>query len=169
MKYVVCTGIKSFECVLQSIVMNGVYSSLPFLLLAVVVLIAGPLADFLRAKWLSTVFVRKLMTSLGVFISIQGGVHLKLHHNCIISIGFLFAALFLMLATYIGDSIAVAVLFVTLGLGLSGFDNAGYLVNTFDICPKYSGLVVGIANTASVLGGILAPIVAKTIAIEVRV
>ena len=58
-------------------------------------------------------------------------------------------------------------LFVTLGLGLSGFDNAGYLVNLFEICPKFSALIMGIANTASVLGGILAPIVAKAIAIEV--
>ena len=57
------------EHVLQSIVMNGVYSSLPFLLFAVVVLIAGPLADFLRAaKGLSTVFVRKLMTLTGMLI-----------------------------------------------------------------------------------------------------
>ena len=49
--------------------MNGVYSSLPFLLLTVVVLIAGPLADFLRAKGLSTVFVRNFMTLIGMLIT----------------------------------------------------------------------------------------------------
>ena len=58
-------------------------------------------------------------------------------------------------------------LFVTLGLGLCGFDNAGCLVNVFEICPKFSGLLMGIGNTAFTLGGVLAPIVAKAIAVEV--
>ena len=48
----------------QGIVMNGVYSAIPYFFLTVTVLSAGQLADFLRARWLSTVAVRKGFTAI---------------------------------------------------------------------------------------------------------
>ena len=40
--------------------MNGVFSAIPFAIESVVVFIAGPLADFIRARYLSTTVTRKL-------------------------------------------------------------------------------------------------------------
>ena len=43
--------------------MNGIFSAIPFTFLSVVAILAGPLADFLRSRYLSTTVTRKLFTS----------------------------------------------------------------------------------------------------------
>ena len=48
--------------------MNGIFSAIPFAFQAVVVIIAGPLADFLRSRYLSTTVTRKLFTSTGELV-----------------------------------------------------------------------------------------------------
>lgn len=42
--------------------MNGVFSAIPYAIQSLVVFIASPLADFLRAKYLSTTITRKIFT-----------------------------------------------------------------------------------------------------------
>lgn len=51
---------------LQSVVLAGVYSAIPYLLLALLVPIGGFLADIMRKDCISTTIVRKIMTFLGV-------------------------------------------------------------------------------------------------------
>ncbi len=50
----------------QSIVLAGIYSSIPYMLLALLVPLSGLIADVLRAKVLSTGTVRKIMTTIGM-------------------------------------------------------------------------------------------------------
>ena len=48
---------------MQSIVMGGVYSAIPYVVLAVLVVASGLATDFLRSICLSTTTVRKIFTS----------------------------------------------------------------------------------------------------------
>jgi hypothetical protein len=41
---------------------------------------------------------------------------------------------------------------------------AGYNVNIIDISPRYAGVLMGIANSAATIPGIVSPIIAKNIA-----
>ncbi len=69
-------------------------------------------------------------------------------------------AIFLVAAGHCScDQKGLAIMFITVGLGLSGFQFAGHVVNYIDIAPTYSGVLLGIANTLSSLGGILSPTV----------
>ena len=45
--------------------MSGLFSMIPYILLAILVPISGLLADILRATLLSTTLVRKVFTSVG--------------------------------------------------------------------------------------------------------
>lgn len=42
--------------------MNGVFSAIPYAAQALVVFAVGPLADFIRAKYLSTTITRKIFS-----------------------------------------------------------------------------------------------------------
>ncbi len=44
--------------------MAGVFSAIPYILLALLVVVSGQLADFMR-KYISTTIVRKIMTTAG--------------------------------------------------------------------------------------------------------
>jgi len=50
-----------------------------------------------------------------------------------------------------------AVVFMTLGVGLSGFANAGCQVNLLDIAPPYASILMGISNTVGTMAGIISP------------
>ena len=63
----------------QSIVLAGLYSAIPYALLATMVAISGQVADFLRAKCLSTTVVRKIMTITGE--SVARGLSLGMHER----------------------------------------------------------------------------------------
>lgn len=68
-------------------------------------------------------------------------------------------ALFLNLIGYCGCGQEVLIiLFLIIGIGISGFQYSGFVVNYLDICPAHAGTVVGIGNTLSCLAGILSPI-----------
>ena len=72
-----CKGIPKTElckfcdfCCPQPIVLNGVYSAIPYFFLAVFTILAGPLADYMRNHWFSTTFTRKLFTDIGLLSSV---------------------------------------------------------------------------------------------------
>ena len=44
---------------------------------------------------------------------------------------------------------------------------AGAGINHIDIAPRFAGILMGITNTAGTIPGIIAPIIAKTIAQKV--
>ena len=79
------------------------------------------------------------------------------------------AAGFLLLVGNLGSNRIVTVSLLTAAVSIAAMCMAGFLVNHVDIAPQYAGILYGITNTVSTISGLLAPLVAKTIAHEVDI
>lgn len=110
---------------------SGLFCVLPWLTMAVFSNIGGWIADTLVAKGLSVTAVRKLMQS----------------------IGFLGPAFFLTQLSHV-NSPASAVLCMACSQGTDAFSQSGLYSNHQDIGPRYSGVLLGLSNTAGVLAGV---------------
>ena len=66
-----------------------------------------------------------------------------------------------MVATsYVGcNSTSLAVVLFSLALGASNLNAATYRVNHLDIAPRFSGVLMGITNSAGTIPGIIGPFV----------
>eukprot|EP00731_Ephydatia_muelleri_P011094 Em0005g1680a len=126
----------------EAVVLNGVYSGIPYAMMAGVALSAGAVADCLR-KRVSTTVVRKAFTTASFTLS----------------------SVFLLLCVYYGTSATIAVTLLTLGVGCGGLSLAGFNINHLDIAPRYAGVLMALTNTAGTLPGIVGPLVAKAIAL----
>ncbi len=62
----------------------------------------------------------------------------------------------------------LAVAFVTLAQGVSGFQYSGFAVNHVDIGPRFAGTMFGITNTVATISGIIAPSVTAALTEHVR-
>ena len=83
-------------------------------------------------------------------------------------IAFFIAAGGLLSVGYIGSTNKlISVAFLTVSVGCSALSQAAFMINHIDLAPQYAGVLMGITNTAGTLPGIVAPIVAKTIAHKV--
>eukprot|EP00884_Botryococcus_braunii_P011165 jgi/Botrbrau1/20049/Bobra.200_1s0054.1 len=114
------------------IVKSGFLSVLPWLTMAVSANIGGYIADAMVTRGWSVTFVRKIMQT----------------------IGFLGPAFFL---TQLGNvhTATGAVLCMMCSQGLDAFSQSGLYSNHQDIGPRYSGVLLGMSNTAGVLAGVL--------------
>ena len=63
----------------------------------------------------------------------------------------------------------LAVVFITLAQGVSGFQYSGFAVNHVDIGPRFAGTMFGITNTVATVSGIAAPSVTAALTGHVRV
>uniref|UniRef100_H3BDJ0 Solute carrier family 17 member 8 n=1 Tax=Latimeria chalumnae TaxID=7897 RepID=H3BDJ0_LATCH len=115
----------------------GILSAVPHMVMTVVVPIGGQLADFLRSrKILSTTTVRKIM-------------------NCG---GFGMEATLLLVVGY-SHTRAMAISFLVLAVGFSGFAISGFNVNHLDIAPRYASILMGISNGVGTLSGMVCPLI----------
>ncbi|KAM9272158.1 vesicular glutamate transporter 1-like [Cariama cristata] len=115
----------------------GLLSALPHLVMTIIVPIGGQIADFLRSRGLmSTTNVRKMM-------------------NCG---GFGMEATLLLVVGY-SRSRAVAISFLVLAVGFSGFAISGFNVNHLDIAPRYASVLMGLSNGVGTLSGMVCPLI----------
>uniref|UniRef100_A0A8U7NE61 Large ribosomal subunit protein uL13 n=1 Tax=Corvus moneduloides TaxID=1196302 RepID=A0A8U7NE61_CORMO len=115
----------------------GLLSALPHLVMTIVVPIGGQIADYLRSRGLmSTTNVRKMM-------------------NCG---GFGMEATLLLVVGY-SHSRAVAISFLVLAVGFSGFAISGFNVNHLDIAPRYASVLMGLSNGVGTLSGMVCPLI----------
>lgn len=110
---------------------SGLFCVLPWLTMAVFANIGGWIADTLVSKGFSITTVRKIMQS----------------------IGFLGPAFFLTQLSRVRTP-ALAVLCMSCSQGLDAFSQSGLYSNHQDIGPRYSGVLLGLSNTAGVLAGV---------------
>lgn len=108
--------------------------------MSIIVPIGGLLADHLRKKYMSTTSVRKIM-------------------NCG---GFGLEAVFLLVVAYAGSPV-VAIAFLTIAVGFSGFAISGFNVNHLDIAPRYASILMGISNGCGTFAGMLCPVVVENL------
>ncbi|KAL3829674.1 hypothetical protein ACJIZ3_018476 [Penstemon smallii] len=110
---------------------SGLLCVLPWLTMAVFANIGGWIADTLVSKGFSITSVRKIMQS----------------------IGFLGPAFFLTQLSKVKTP-ALAVLCMACSQGCDSFSQSGLYSNHQDIGPRYSGVLLGLSNTAGVLAGV---------------
>lgn len=111
-------------------------SSLPYLTMVIVVQCGGHFADFLRAKNIvTTTAARKMFNTVG-FISQAG---------------------FLVIVGYTTNK-TLAIVGLTLAVGLGGFTWSGFPVNHLDIAPRYAGILFGVSNCLATIPGIFSPL-----------
>ncbi|XP_066917804.1 sialin-like [Clytia hemisphaerica] len=115
----------------------GFLAALPYLAMVIVVQCAGRLADFLRSRnMMSTTAVRKMFNSIGFFSQ----------------------ALFMVIVGYTKNK-DLAIIGLTLAVGLGGFAWTGFPINHLDIAPRYASILFGISNCFATLPGIISPLV----------
>ncbi|XP_073401140.1 vesicular glutamate transporter 3 [Dendrobates tinctorius] len=115
----------------------GLLSAVPHMVMTIIVPFGGQLADFLRSRQiLSTTTVRKIM-------------------NCG---GFGMEATLLLVVGYSHTKV-VAISFLVLAVGFSGFAISGFNVNHLDIAPRYASILMGISNGVGTLSGMVCPLI----------
>ncbi|RVE46573.1 hypothetical protein evm_008760, partial [Chilo suppressalis] len=120
---------------------TGFLSAVPYLAMAIVLQVAGHLADWmLQRGCMSRTNLRKLF-NCGAFLS---------------------QTVFMVLAAY-ATTATSCVAFLTVAVGLGGFAWAGFSVNHLDIAPPHASVLMGISNTIATLPGIVSPPLAGAI------
>uniref|UniRef100_A0AAQ4PL72 Solute carrier family 17 member 7b n=1 Tax=Gasterosteus aculeatus aculeatus TaxID=481459 RepID=A0AAQ4PL72_GASAC len=115
----------------------GIVSALPHLVMTIIVPIGGQLADYLRTNQImTTTNVRKLMNC--------GGFGMEA--TLLLVVGF-------------SHTKVVAITFLVLAVGFSGFAISGFNVNHLDIAPRYASILMGISNGVGTLSGMVCPLI----------
>ncbi|CAG9533493.1 unnamed protein product [Cercopithifilaria johnstoni] len=114
----------------------GSLSSLPYLVMGVVLLTAGSFADYLRTSCMwSTIKARKVFCCLGLLGE---------------------AAFLLLTITEMRRLLVLVSLIIS--VGLSGLAWSAFSVNSLDIAPQYAGHLMGFSNTLATLPGVISPL-----------
>ncbi|XP_076008352.1 vesicular glutamate transporter 1-like isoform X1 [Genypterus blacodes] len=118
----------------------GIVSALPHLVMTIIVPIGGQLADYLRSNQImTTTNVRKLMNC--------GGFGMEA--TLLLVVGF-------------SHTKGIAITFLVLAVGFSGFAISGFNVNHLDIAPRYASILMGISNGVGTLSGMVCPLIVGT-------
>ncbi|XP_045493507.1 sialin isoform X1 [Colias croceus] len=120
---------------------TGWLSAVPYVAMAIVLQVAGHVADWmLKVGLLSRTNIRKLF-NCGAFLS---------------------QTIFMVAAAYAGSVIGCIVC-LTIAVGLGGFAWSGFSVNHLDIAPPHASVLMGLSNTIATLPGIVSPPLAGSI------
>ncbi|KAM9673647.1 vesicular glutamate transporter 3 isoform 2-T2 [Trichechus inunguis] len=115
----------------------GLLSAVPHMVMTIIVPIGGQLADYLRSrKVFTTTAVRKIMNC--------GGFGMEA--TLLLVVGF-------------SHTKGVAISFLVLAVGFSGFAISGFNVNHLDIAPRYASILMGISNGVGTLSGMVCPLI----------
>ncbi|KAM7352154.1 uncharacterized protein ACRADG_004794 [Cochliomyia hominivorax] len=136
--YIMVTDLpKYMSDVMQfSIKANGLYSSLPYVMMWIFSISSGFVGDWLMTRGILNITnTRKLMTGIAAFGP----------------------AIFMVAASYAGcDRVAVVVLF-TICMGLMGAFYAGMKLSPLDMSPNYAGTLMAITNGIGAITGVITP------------
>ncbi|XP_031486558.1 probable anion transporter 3, chloroplastic [Nymphaea colorata] len=110
------------------------FSAIPWGMMALSGYVAGWVSDTLQSRYPVTQ-VRKIMQSIGF---VGPGVSLLCLNQA--------------------QSPTAAAIWLTIGLSLSSFSQAGFMLNMQDIAPQYAGFLHGITNSAGTLAAIVSTI-----------
>jgi len=120
-----------------SLVTNGLFNALPFIVMGILSSIAGFLADWLRAGRLSTKNARKVMCAASMLPS----------------------SLLLILTSYTeSNQVYLAVFYMTLGAVLFMVNTAGVCVNMLDLTTRYAGVIAAVMNSIGTVCTIVEPV-----------
>lgn len=108
------------------------FTAVPYLMNSLVGVVAGHFADALITHKWTVLSVRRLMTCIGL----------------------LGPGIFLLFFSSVSN-LALAVLFVSLSMGLSACNSSGHLSNHADIAPNHAGITFAISNTLATIPGIM--------------
>ncbi|ESO91772.1 hypothetical protein LOTGIDRAFT_233350 [Lottia gigantea] len=123
---------------------NGLYASIPHIVKVLAAASSGYIADFLLLEnFLSTAYVRKLLTTIGFGTSCLGFFLLTFMTN--------------------GTS---AMVFLTIAVGFTGFPVSGWQINHYDLSPRHASFLVGITSTVGSIGSIMAPLITGYITVS---
>ncbi|CAB3996566.1 vesicular glutamate transporter 3 isoform X2 [Paramuricea clavata] len=122
----------------------GLASSLPYVLSAVLCPAWGYFIDVLRSKrYISTTNARKFSSFIGAGVS----------------------GIFVVAVVYVSTATS-AIVIVTIAITLSNFNTSGPETNIVELAPKYSCVLMGIANFACNLTGFISPEVVGAITVH---
>ncbi|KAI6215332.1 hypothetical protein M3Y94_00373100 [Aphelenchoides besseyi] len=122
----------------------GFIASIPYVFYFIMINVAGFMADYIRQKG----FLSTLNTRRAAMILAFGSQ----------------ALLFLILiGTAQCGQQTLVIVYLSLGIGLSGIQFAGYPINYLDIAPKHVGPIFGVGNTISCFAGVLSPLVMSSL------
>lgn len=107
-------------------------TAVPYILNSLVGVVAGHFADSLIGRKWTVLSVRRLMTSIGLL-----GPGIFLLFFCTV------------------DNLLLAVVFVSISMGLCACNSAGHLSNHADIAPNHAGITFAVSNTLATIPGIL--------------
>ncbi|XP_066254786.1 putative inorganic phosphate cotransporter isoform X2 [Euwallacea similis] len=115
---------------------NGIWSSVPYILMWVVSMSSGWLCDWIIHKGhMKICHARKFFTTLA-------------------SMG---PAIFIVIASYVGCNRMLTVGMFTIAMGFMGTFYCGMKVNALDLSPNYAGTIMAIVNGIGGLTGIIVP------------
>jgi MFS family permease len=114
---------------------SGFISVLPYIGFTVAWIGGGQIADYMIAHWWSTTTVRKIFQT----------------------VGFAFGGVFLVVTGHL-TSVVPAVASLTAAMTFMGLVGSGFANNHLDIGAEYSGVLMGITNTAATIPGIVSPV-----------
>ncbi|KAF5280927.1 hypothetical protein FQA39_LY17933 [Lamprigera yunnana] len=115
---------------------NGIWSSLPYVVMWLVSIGSGWLCDWIiKKKYMTITFARKFFTTIAA----------------------LGPAIFIVGAGYSGCDRYLAVGLFTVAMGLMGTFYCGMKVNALDLSPNFAGTLMAIVNGMGAISGIITP------------